>query len=183
MLHEPIVMPGQEARVVCAVGFLSAASFVMMNAGIAMPGATYLVYEPSDIPALVATFTMGPMAGFMVVCLRNLLRLMVHPHVFGLVINTAASGLYVVVAGHLYRRWRSQNGAILALAVATLTQAIAMVGINAVMLPHWLGLTGPGLTRMLGFSVLPFNLLKGALNSTLVYLLYKRISGYFPRCG
>lgn len=183
--REPVmplsVIPGQEARVIASVGFLSAASFVMMNLGIPMPGATYLVYEPSDVPALVATFTMGPMAGCTVVGLRNLLRLAVHPHVFGLLFNLLASGCYVAVAGHLYRRWRSQVGAVAALGVATVAQALAMVALNTALLPVYMGLAGPGLTRMLMLTVLPFNLLKGAVNSTLVYLLYKRVCGFFPR--
>lgn len=181
MQNQPLLFPGQEARVVAAVGFLSATSVVMMSLGLPMPGAPYLVYEPSDVPALVAAFTMGPMAGLTVVGLRNLLRLLVHPHVFGLLINLAASGVFVVTAGWLYRRLKTRRGAIAALLAATLSQAVAMVAINAVMLPYYLGLSGSGVTRMLLVSVLPFNLLKGALNSTLVYLLYKRVSGFFPR--
>ena len=181
MHNEPIVMPGQPARVVCAVGFLAAASFVLMQVGLQMPGAHYLVYEPSDVPALVGTFTMGPMAGLAIVALRNVLRVMVHPDLFGLAINCIASGLYVGAAGVLYRRLHTQTGAVIALAIATAIQAVAMTALNAVLLPLWMGLSGGALTRMLFVFVLPFNLLKGAANGTLTYLLYKRISHFFPR--
>jgi riboflavin transporter FmnP len=87
----------------------------------------------------------------------------------------------VVAAGLGYRRVRTEAGAILALAGATLAQAVVMVAINSLLLPFYLGLSGPGLTHVLLAAILPFNLLKGAANSSLVYVLYKRISGYFPR--
>ena len=171
----------REARVVASIGFLSAASFVLMFAAIPMPGAPYLLYEPSDVPALVATFTMGPMAGTTVVGLRNLLRLLVHPNLVGLLINLIASGLFVGVAGLGYRSFKTRHGAILALAVATVAQALALLALNALVLPLYLGLSGAPLTRVLFVTVLPFNLVKGLANSALVYLLYKRISGFFPR--
>lgn len=181
--RDPLIQLGQghEAKVIAAIGFLSAASFLLMSVGIPMPGAPYLVYEPSDVPALVASFTMGPLAGATVVGVRNLLRMMVHPQLFGLLINLFASGLFVALAGAGYRRWRTRHGAVLALSLATAVQAIALVALNALLLPYYMGLSGPGLTRMLIVTVLPFNLLKGIANSALVYFLYKRISGFFPR--
>lgn len=182
MQPEPVVESHtHETRVVAAVGFLSAASFVLMWVGLPMPGAPYLVYEPSDVPALVATFTMGPTAGLTVVALRNLLRLLIHPHLFGLIMNMIASGLFVGVAGVGYRQIKSRYGAVAALALATLAQTGALVLLNLAILPWYLGISGPKLTNMLLAGVLPFNLLKGLANSILVYLLYKRVSGFFPR--
>lgn len=174
-------LPLHDTRVLCSVGFLAAASFVVMNVRIAMPGAPFLVYEPSDVAALVGAFTMGPAAGVAVVLLRDVLRLFVHPEVVGLGVNVIASGTYVAVAGWLYSRRRTRASAVLALVVATVVQSGIMFAVNLVLLPLYLGLTGAHLFAMLTTAILPFNLLKGAANAFLTYALYKRVSGYFPR--
>ena len=172
----------RQARVVCAVGCLAAISFVLTNVRVAMPGAPYLLYDPADVPALVAAFTMGPAAGFMVVLLRNLLHgLLVAPELVGHLMNVLASGSFVWVSGLLYIRFHTRTGAIFSLGAGTCAQSMVMVAANAAVLPLYLGLTSKALASTLAFTILPFNLIKGAANSVLVYLLYKRVSGYLPR--
>lgn len=180
---EAPVQPWSRVQMVSAVGFLAATSFVVQNFGVkVVPSAPYLTYEASDVMALVATFTMGPWTGLLVVLIRNLLRmLLVHPDAVGLAMNSLASGTFAVVSGISYRAWHTRTGAIAALLAGIVAQTVVMAGASLAVLPIYLGLPLSSITGSILTVIIPFNLAKGTVNSILTYALYKRVSGYFPR--
>lgn len=146
-----------------------------------LPPAPFLKYDPADIPALLAAFAMGPLAGFIVEIGKNLLALAVGMAPGGVVgesANTVAGGVYVVVAALVYWRRKTRNQAILSMAAGTVAAAVTMAVANYyIFLPLW----GIPLEQLKSYAVnfiLPFNLLKFAITSLLTFLLYKRVRHY-----
>ena len=104
---------------------------------------------------------------------------------------------FCVPAGIIYKKVRSRKGAIIGMIVGTITMTVLGCFLNAfVLLPTYAkafqmpidALIGMGtavnanITDMLTFvvfAVAPFNLLKGILDSAIVFLIYKKISPIF----
>jgi len=152
-----------------------------------VPGHPYLRYEPSEVPALIGSFALGPMAGMAVVVLKNGLYLLAHPQpseLIGIPINTLAGCSLVGVAGWIYSLRKSKHTALISLAIGTLTMTLAMIPLNLVLLPvfqKFFGgqaqtLSSEAVVNLLLWVFVPFNLLKGLLSSTLTFLVYKRVS-------
>ena len=115
----------------------------------------------------------------------------------GEVANFLIGCAFCVPAGIIYKKVRSRKGAIIGMIVGTITMTVLGCFLNAfVLLPTYAkafqmpidALIGMGtavnanITDMLTFvvfAVAPFNLLKGILDSAIVFLIYKKISPVF----
>ncbi|HEY3315538.1 MAG TPA: ECF transporter S component [Bacillota bacterium] len=145
------------------------------------PPADFLKYDPADIPALLAGFAMGPLAGFIVEIGKNLLAMAVGMAPGGIVgeaANTLAGGVYVIVASIIYWRRKTRAQAVGSMVVATAAAALIMAIANYyIFLPLW-GIPMSQLKHYAISFILPFNLLKFAISSVLTFLLYKRVRHY-----
>ena len=83
---------------------------------------------------------------------------------------------YVLPAALIYKRMHTFAGAIIALVVGTLLAVIGAVLGNLVITPAWLGVPLDAVIAMIVPILIPFNLLKGGLNSVLTLIIYKSIS-------
>ena len=60
--------------------------------------------------------------------------------------------------------------------MGTLTQTLVMVGCNLVFTPLFMGAPVGEVVAMLVPAIIPFNLMKAALNSLVTFVIYKPIS-------
>ncbi len=148
-----------------------------------LPSAPFLKFDPSDVPALVAGFALGPAAGMAVAALKDLLYLLAHLSVWELVgvpMSLLASASMVWPAATLYWMRKTKGRAISSLILAGWVSVCVMTLANWFLLPpffHWMGLGVPAdMTRYLVTAVIPFNTLKCALNGLVTFLVYKRVS-------
>lgn len=143
-----------------------------------LPGFPFLKYEPSEVPAMLATFSLGPVAGLVVEFLKTAIFALSGKNTSGPVGALAmfiAGAAYVLAAGLIYRSRRTRGGAVIALIAGIVAQTVAMVVANyGFLLALW---SVPAAAR-LGYiraAILPFNLIKATINSVIVFLLYKRL--------
>lgn len=166
---------------ITTVGALSAASFLLMFLEIRTPFSEFLKYDPSDLAALVAGFTLGPVPGALVVVLRNLLRaLLVKPDPIGLAMNTVAGATFVLVASTWYQRRLTRGAAAAGLALGALAQTIVCVPAALIALPLY-GMPWEATPAFVASAIVPFNLLKTSVTAVATFLLYKRVAPYLPR--
>ena len=187
-------------RTIAQVAMLGALAGVLMNFEFPVPFLAPSFYQMdfSELPALIGTLAIGPLAGILV----ELVKILVHLVTRGTMtagIGDVASFLfgcaYVVPAGLLYRcrHTRSRKSAVIGMAVGTIfTTALACFVNVFVLLPVYskaFGMPIQGFVEMgaavhgsvnslFGFAMLivaPFNLVKYALISAIVFFLYKRI--------
>ena len=178
------------------IGILGAVSFVLMLINFALPFAPgFLKFDIADLPALFAGFFMGPLAGFLVIVVKLLLKLTIQgteTAFVGEFSNLVGSAVFVLTSALIYKKNKTKKGAIIGMLTASAAVSILLIFINAyVMFPLYSNLSGlpldviigmgtainPHITNLTGlmlFSVVPFNLCKHLVTSLLTFLVYKR---------
>lgn len=151
----------------------------------------------SELPVLICTFYLGPVAGVVCELLKVLIKLLLKGTSTAFVgdfANFAVGCSFILPASIVYHARPSRKSALIGLVVGTLVMTVFGSAFNAIyLLPKFATLFGMPLEAIVGmgtavnknitsvstlvlFAVVPFNLLKGAVVSLLTLLLYKRIS-------
>ena len=168
--------------------------FEMPLAWIAPP---FIQLDVSDVPALLGSFALGPMAGVIIQFLKNILKLMFVGSGTGGVgelANFLVGSTFAFTAGAIYFRKKTLKNALIGLIAGTITMTIVITLANYfVMFPFYARLFGwplqdfvnmgtainaniVDLKTLMIFSIVPFNLLKGTIVTIMTVLIYKRIS-------
>jgi riboflavin transporter FmnP len=150
---------------------------------IPFPPAPFLEYDPADIPIYITTFAFGPIAGLLVTLIVSLIQafMLGGSGVYGFLMHMLATGLFVIVAGCLYRHKKTKKEAVIALVAGVLVTVAAMVVFNYFVTPAFMGVPTKVVVGMLIPVITPFNILKAGLNAIVTFLVYKRISGFLHK--
>ena len=144
------------------------------------PAASFLEYDPADVPILIGTFAFGPIAGFLLTVVVSIIQGMTVSAAsggpIGIIMHIFATGSCVLVAGNIYRRNKTRKTAAVALTVGALLMTGAMVIMNLIFTPLILGQSMETVIRMLLPAIIPFNLIKAGVNCIITFALYKSIS-------
>lgn len=183
-----------DVRTLTTTALLAAIASILMFVNFALPlFPAFIKMDVSDVPALIASFAIGPGAGVAVEFIKNAINL-THTATGGVgeLANFTIGCAYVVPAGLLYRRnktMRSALGALyLGIVVMTATAALAnyfvliplysrmipldtLIGMYQAVNPY-----ADTLPKVILTNVVPFNILKGSLVAFLTFALYKRLS-------
>lgn len=151
----------------------------------------------SEIPVLICTFYLGPVAGVLTEMIKILIKLLLKGTTTAFVgdfANFAVGCSFILPASMIYHANKSRKTALIGMIVGTLIMTIFGSLFNAVyLLPKFADLYGMPLDAIVGmgtqvnakitsvstlvlFAVVPFNLVKGVIDSLLTFILYKRIS-------
>ncbi|NLM98041.1 MAG: ECF transporter S component [Halanaerobiaceae bacterium] len=136
----------------------------------------YLKLDIAELPALIAGFLYGPVSGVLVVFVRNVLDALAKTDTGGIgeLSNFIVGSSFVLTASIIYKLDKSKKGAFRGVVFGTLVMAaIAVFSNKYVILPLY-GI--PAEWKFVFSFILPFNLLKGTVNSIVVFLIYKKIS-------
>jgi riboflavin transporter FmnP len=137
--------------------------------------ASFLKYEPMDIPFLIAGFAYGPLAGLAVTTVASVIQgIAFDPQdgIVGIVMHIAASGTLVLIASFIYKRRHTFKSAIFGLAMGTAGMAIMMVGFNLVVTTWYYEWPIESVIALLPL-IIAFNLIKAGANSAVTLLIYK----------
>ena len=104
-----------KTRMLIAIAMLSSISFVLMLLAFPLPVLpAYLKVDFSDIPALIAAITMGPVAGILVAFLKNVLDWLFAGSPTGVPVghmaNFVTSILFITPVYLIYRKATSSKG-------------------------------------------------------------------------
>jgi len=177
-------MKRKRIEFITKVGIFSAIAFVLQMIGGMLPKVKgFLEIEASDLPALIISLALGPLAGVMVELIKNLLHATVSTTGFiGEFANFFINGTFVFVCGTIYNYKRTRKGAILSLIISTLVLVVAGVFVNIYfMLPLYSMTQSLTLNErvVLATTIMaPFNLIRGTILSLVTVLIYKKISGF-----
>lgn len=180
---------------------LSALAFALMllDFSVAFFIPSFVKMDFSELPALIASFAMGPLAGVLVCLVKNILHLfMTTTGGVGELCNFLLGASFVFTAGMIYKHHKSIKGALAACLAGSALMALLSFPINlyisypvyARFLPIetivdmysaiWSGIKT--LPQALFFVSVPFNFIfKGLGNTLLTFLIYKRISPFIKR--
>lgn len=141
----------QNVRKLTALGMLGAISLILVATVHfpIIPAAPFLEYDPADVPILIGTFAFGPVAGFLLTVVVSIIQ--------GMTVSAASGGPIALIVG-------------------ALVMTGAMVLMNLVLTPIFLGTSMEEVIPMLLPAIIPFNLIKAGLNCAITFVLYKSIS-------
>lgn len=179
------------------IAILSATAFILMYLEFSLPlMPVFLKFDFSEIPVLLAAFSIGPWAGVIVEFIKNLLHLpFTHTAMTGELANFIVGSAFVLTASYIYHRNKTHKNAIIGMLCGTLAMALAGCLVNYYMnIPFYINAMGLKLediiaaTNAVGNTMvkdlrslilwvfLPFNLFKGLVISLAVNYLYKPLS-------
>ncbi len=181
-------------RYIAMTGVLSAASAVLMMISFSVPFMpSFIKMDFSELPALIASFSMGPLSGVAVCLIKNLINLpFTTTGGVGELANFLLGAAFVAPAGIIYRLRKNRKAAL----IAALSGSVIMALIS---LPLNYYVTYPVYTKFMPIEVIvgmyqaifpgvdglfaclllfnvPFTCLKGLLDTLLTFLVYKRLS-------
>ena len=184
---------------VVLMGMFGALAGVLMLFEFPLPflAPSFYGLDVSEVPVLIGTFAMGPVAGVATELCKVLLKLVLKGTTTAFVgdfANFVVGCSLVLPASILYYIKKNRKMAIAGLAVGTVVMTIFGSGFNALyLLPKFSELFGMPMEAIIGmgtainshiqsvwtlvfFAVVPFNILKGVIVSAITMLLYKHIS-------
>lgn len=183
------------------VAMLSAVAAILMYLEIPIPLVPpFLRLDFSDIPALLAGFAMGPLAGVAVLLIKNAVHAMASwSFLVGELANFTIGVSFVLPAAIIYKKNKNKRSAIIGMIIGGLTMAVIAGLLNYfVLIPLYATVLDFPVEAIVGMSnevnklivdlksliligITPFNLLKAAINTLLTALIYKPLSPYLHR--
>lgn len=178
------------------MGMFGALSAVLMLFDFPIPfiAPSFYTLDLSEVPVLIGTFSLGPVAGAVIELVKILVKLVLKPTSTGFVgefANVCVGCSLILPAGLIYQFKKTKKGAIVGMVAGTIIMAVVGAVLNAlVMLPFYSTLAirhhhrcrcshYPGRSATYGPSVflqLLLILVKGFIVSLITALIYKRVS-------
>lgn len=181
------------------IAMLAAISTVLMFLSFSIPlFPIFLKLDFSEVPALIAAFSLGPFAGVSVVFIKNLINLLfTSSGGIGEFANFLIGSFFVFSAGLVYQKFKTRKGAILSMTVGTIIMSIVGTVANYYILMPLYTLVMPidsivnmfksinpyadTMLKIMFMTIAPFNLLKGFIVSLITFLIYKKLSPIIKR--
>ena len=187
----------QRIRYITVTGMLSALATLLMILEFSVPFLMpeFIKLDFSEMPALIAAFSMGPISGVTVCLIKNLIHLTVSTTSgVGELANFLLGCAFVLPAGLIYYYRKNRKMALIGSLMGAFAMAVISLPINYfVTYPfysHFMPLEMiigayqkivpgvDGLFWCLLFFNVPFTFLKGVLNAAITFLVYKHISPF-----
>jgi len=184
-------------RELTVTAMLCAVATILMFLDFSLPMVipSFVKMDISELPALLASFSLGPVYGIAVCLVKNLFNLIFHGTTGGIgeLCNFLIGASFVGTAGVIYRFHKTRKGAVIAALVGAVVMAAVSVPVNYFLsYPVYAAMFGGidaiiaayqelrpgtnGLMECLLVFNMPFTLVKGLINAALCFLIYKSLS-------
>ncbi len=181
-------------RTITMTGLFGALSAVLMMFSFNVPlMPSFIKMDFSELPALIAAFSMGPISGMMVCLVKNLINLMFSTTGgVGELSNFILGCAFVVPAGLIYKKSKSKKSAFIGALVGDVFMAVFSVASNYfIVYPVYtmfmpmdaiLGMYqaiysgADTLLKALLIFNMPFTFIKGLCSVVITFIIYKHIS-------
>lgn len=182
-------------RKLVMTALLSALATVLMFVSFSVPFVpSFIKLDLSELPALIAAFSMGPLSGVAVCLVKNLVNLLfTYSMGVGELCNFLLGVAFVLPAGLIYKKHNNRKGALIGALTGALTMGVISIFINYYLVyPVYAKLLMPmdvilgmyqainpkvsNLWQALCFFNAPFTFVKGLISVAITFLIYKRIS-------
>ena len=195
MMNETAAVSKVNVRKITVTAMLGALAAILMffefSVPFIMPG--FIKMDFSELPALIAAFSMGPVSGIAVCFIKNIVNLL-HTTSGGVgeISNFILGVCFVLPAGLIYKRNKSQKGALIGALTGAVIMAVVSVFSNYfVVYPVYENFMPMeaiiGAYQAINHNVrnlwdalirfnMPFTFVKGMFSVVITFLVYKRIS-------
>lgn len=194
------------AKKIAKIAILSAMSFLLylINIPLSFAFPNFLKLNLSDIPALIGGFSMGPIAGGIIVFIKILIKLPFSGTLCVGELSDLINGLaFTLISSSIYRQHKTKKGAVISMAFGSLGSIVTAILCNLfIMIPLYLKVMGFSLEQIVSLcpaafnvttenfytyyafgAVLPFNVLRCLLASLVTFFLYKSLTRLINKIG
>ena len=177
-------MKQNKTKQMVTMGMLAAIAYVVMLVG-RIPVVLFLKYDPKDVIIAIGGFMFGPMSAFIISLVVSLVEFATASDtgIIGLIMNVLSTCSFVCVGAAIYKKRRTIQSALVGLIIGCVFMTGVMLMWNYLITPIYMGYPRETVAEMLLPAFLPFNLLKGGLNTALTMLLYKPVVTALRRAG
>lgn len=175
------------------IAVLTALSSILFM--ISIPIVAFYSLDLSNLPVLLGAFSMGPVAGLIILGLKSLIGCLTSSTMYvGELADFIMGAAFVLPAALIYQRNKSRKGALIGMITGTVALILSGCLTNAYLLiPFYMKAFGMPMEAIIGmcaqalpfvdtelkvilFVTAPFNLLKGVVLCILTYMIYKPLS-------
>lgn len=186
---------GISLRYITVTAVFSAVAAVLMMLSFNVPlMPSFIKFDFSELPVLIASFAIGPLGGATVSLIKNLVNLFfTTTGGVGELSNFILSAVFAITAGTIYKHHKTRRGAAVAALIAAFTMAVVGVFSNYFIIYPLFSLIGWKSEMVLGLYQavnpnirnlwqalcifnLPFTFIKGAVTFALSLPIYKKLS-------
>ncbi len=163
------------------IALFSALAYVCMS--VFRIKVSFLTFDAKDAVMTVGAMFLGAPSGVIMAFLVAFVEYISvsDTGIYGFIMNFASSAVFSAIAALIYRRKKGVNSAIIGLFSAVASTTVFMLLANIIITPFYTGLKTADIVAMIPSLLLPFNLVKGIMNASLVLLLYKPITTALSR--
>lgn len=150
---------------------------------------SYLKVDFSDLPAIMASLIFSPLAGVIVVAVKNVLYLAIGGgDIVGVTANFLAGALLVLPIGILYHKFKNVKSIVSGLVTGTIIMAVGMGVFNYfILLPvyavmmGWGDMTHAAKLGTVVIGILPFNIIKGIIVGALFVPIFIKMRSWIEQ--
>lgn len=183
-----------QIRAMVVTAILAAMSYILAMMSFSVPFMpSFIKLDVSELPALIGSFSLGPVYGVLICLIKNLLGLMNSgTNGIGELSNFLLGAMFVFPAGMLYQRNKTRKGAIIGSLIGAICMAVGSVFTNIFLVyPIYYNfmakeailsayqLIVPAMKSVEQSIIcfnMPFTFMKAMLSVLISLLVYKRLS-------
>lgn len=165
---------------------LTAVAYVLMILSKIIPQVSgFLQYDLKDVAVVMGGFILGPIYTIGISLAVTFLEFLTASDTgaIGLLMNFVSTAAFCFSASLVYSKVKSIKGAIIGLVCASVVLTLVMVLWNYFVTPVYMNVPRDVVVSMLPTVFIPFNLVKGLLNSALTLILYRSVVESLRRMG
>lgn len=182
---------------IAMIGMLSAIAFVLEALNFPIPiMPSFIKLDFSELPALIASFSLGPVSGILVCFIKNLFNLLTQSDTGGVgeLSNFLLGMMFVGTAGLFYKVKKGKKAALIGSVIGAVVMALFSIVSNYFLVyPFYMNVMGlpkevilgmyqainPNVDNLLEALIkfnMPFTFCKAMISVVITFLIYKRIS-------
>lgn len=173
-----------KAKKITMIGMFCAIAYAVMVIG-RFPVVLFLKYDPKDVIITIGGFIFGPMASLIISVIVAFLEMITVSETgpIGCIMNILSSCCFACTAAFIYKKKHTLKGAVTGLIAGCLLTTGIILLWNYLIAPLYMGYPREAVVKLLLQAFLPFNLLKGGLNTVITLLIYKPVVTALRKAG
>lgn len=175
-----------KTKKITMIAMLSAMAYILMFISKIIPAVEgFLQYDAKDVIITMGGFILGPVYAVIISVVVSVLEFFTISGTgpIGLLMNIISTTAFSYTASVIYKKSKKISGAFLSLGIATITLTAVMLLWNYYITPIYMKIPREVIVPMLPTVFLPFNLVKGLINSGFILFSYKPIVSALQMAG
>ncbi|NLM06552.1 MAG: ECF transporter S component [Tissierellia bacterium] len=172
-----------ETKKLVTLSMFAAIAFIMVTF-LRVPIVLFFKYDPKDVMITIAGFIYGPLSALLVSLVVSFIEMVTisDTGILGFIMNVISTSVFACLASYIFIKGKRTNkAAVLGLGMGYIVMVITMLLWNYLITPLYMAIPREEVVKLLIPAILPFNLVKGGLNSAFTLLLYKPVVQAFER--